>query len=118
MQASANKLAPDQLAGLAGAGGAGRGRGGQGSIPNMTSNQVSALMQFTGAGQQPTQNLNAARAALVSASLADPRNDAEIRQKQMQSPRPNYRWQMSVPMDFGKDSVHRPRSSRRISSPH
>ena len=81
IQSSSNKLAPDQVAGLAGRGG-GRG-GGRGpvGVPNLSPAQGGALVSLNSQLAPLTQKLNAARAALTSASYALPRNDADIRAK-------------------------------------
>ncbi|HVT88324.1 MAG TPA: DUF1080 domain-containing protein, partial [Tepidisphaeraceae bacterium] len=83
IQSSSDKLAPVQIASLNNAVPAGRGGGSpaNGGIPNMTSNQVSALMQLTGTVQQATQSLATARTELAAASFADPRDDAAITAK-------------------------------------
>ncbi|HEX3876486.1 MAG TPA: DUF1080 domain-containing protein [Bryobacteraceae bacterium] len=56
-----------------------QGRGGRGGVPNMTSGQSAALAQLNATLAAPAQKLIAARTAVVSASLAEPRNDAAIR---------------------------------------
>jgi hypothetical protein len=77
VQASPNRLSPDQVKALGAMGTAG-GRGSAGGIPNMTSRQVSALTQMAGEVTAPAQAVNAARAELAAAALAEPRNDAAI----------------------------------------
>jgi hypothetical protein len=87
LQASAGKLAPNQVAALAASGGtAGRGgRGGQayavggGTIPKIREAQERALMKLTTDVMPLSREVNAARAAVVTASLAQPGNPAEIR---------------------------------------
>jgi hypothetical protein len=80
VQASPNRLSRDQVTAL-GLTGGGRGGGGAGGIPNMTSHQVGALTQMTGEVTPPAQAVNAARAELAAAAMAEPRNDAAIRAK-------------------------------------
>ena len=58
----------------------GQGRGGRG-LPNATAEQTAALAQMNAALAPQTERLSAVRAELVAASLAQPRNDAEIRAK-------------------------------------
>lgn len=103
IQASPNKLAPDQVAALAasggggGRGGAGRGAGrggavtpattstgtpgGSPSMPHVTSAQAGTLTQMTSGLTQLAQALTAARTAVAAAAFSDPRNDAAIRLK-------------------------------------
>jgi len=81
IQSSPNKFAADQIAALsvgAGRGGAGGGRGTVG-VPNLSPAQGSALAGLNSQLAPLTQALNAARAAVTSASYAMPRNDAEIK---------------------------------------
>ena len=80
LQASPDRLSPDQVRALAATGGGG-GRGAAGGIPNLTSPQVAALTQMAGEVTAPAQAVNAARAELTAAALAQPRNDAAIRAK-------------------------------------
>jgi len=79
LQASPNRLSREQVAALAGMAAGGRGGGAPGSIPNMTSQQVSALTQMTGEVASAAQGLNTARFDLATAALAEPRNEAAIR---------------------------------------
>ena len=55
--------------------------GGRGAIPNVTPEQTAALAEMNTGLAPMTQSLAAARTALVAASLADVRNDADIRAK-------------------------------------
>ncbi len=87
LQASSNKLAPDQVAALAAAGG---GRGGQrtpggvqghGTIPHIRQAQITVLTRMSTDLMPLTRAVNTARAALAAAALAEPRDDAAIRAK-------------------------------------
>ena len=75
----------DRTAPAAGAGRGGRGpqnyQVGGGTIPNVREPQTKALTQLTTGLMPLTRALNGARAALVAASVAEPRNDAAIRAK-------------------------------------
>jgi hypothetical protein len=84
IQSSPSKLAPDQIAALAGsAGRGGAGGGGRGTVgvPNLSPAQGSALVGLNSQLAPLTQKLNAARTAVTSASYASPRNDADIKAK-------------------------------------
>ena len=91
IQSSPASLAPNQVASLIAAGGTYRagqgGRGpqayavGGGTIPGIRQAQVSALTQLTNRVLPLTRELNAARAAVVAASFAAPRDDGAIRTK-------------------------------------
>ncbi len=84
LQASAERLAPNQVSALAamGAGGRGGARGGaRTSMPHVTARQALALAGMTAGLQARSQALNAARAEVTLAALAAPRNDAAIREK-------------------------------------
>jgi hypothetical protein len=80
IQASANKLAPDQVTALAAGRGVPRG-GGRGpvGIPELSPGQGTALAALTSQLEPLTQTLNSARMAITSASYAMPRNDADIK---------------------------------------
>jgi Domain of Unknown Function (DUF1080) len=75
----------DRSVPAAGAGRGGRGQQnfpvGGGTIPNVREAQTRALTQLTTGLMPLTKTLNGARAALVAASVAEPRNDAAIRAK-------------------------------------
>lgn len=85
LQASPDKLSPDQVAAFAAA--AGRGGGGapggqnRGSIPRIREPQVTALTRLSTELMPLTRALNAARGALNAAALALPRNNAVIQAK-------------------------------------
>ncbi len=82
LQSSPSRLAPAQLAGLTQLLAGGRGPGGQSyrtSMPHVTATQARALLDLTAALQPQLQAVNTARAAIVAASLAIPRDDAGIR---------------------------------------
>lgn len=86
IQASPNKLAPDQVTALGnagGRGGAGSGGGGRGGvgIPNLSPGQGNALAGLNAQLATFTQALNAARTAVTAAAYAMPRNDADIQAK-------------------------------------
>jgi hypothetical protein len=83
IQNSPNNLAPDQIAGLAGGAGRGGARGGRGTVgvPDLSPAQGSALVSENSQLAPFTQKVNAARAALTSASYSLPTNDAEIKAK-------------------------------------
>jgi len=94
LQASSDRLAPDQVAALAAGGGTGRGgqvgpgdqvagaggggQAGHGVIPNIRQPQIDALTQLTAAVMPLNRALTAARAALTAAAFSGPRNDAAI----------------------------------------
>jgi len=86
IQESAAKLAPNQVAALIASGGGGRGgRGGQtyavggGTIPGIREAQVAALTKLTTQVMPLAREVNLARAAVVAATFAEPRNPAGIR---------------------------------------
>lgn len=84
LQASPNRLASGQVAALAAAL-PGRGGGGRGvyrtSMPHVTSQQAAALLAMTSNQTALTQALNAARAAVTSAALSIPPDDAALNAK-------------------------------------
>lgn len=82
IQNSPNKLAPDQIAALAGGAGRGGARGGgRGTVgvPNLSPAQGSALVSLNSQLAPLNQKLNTARTAITSASYSLPRNDADIK---------------------------------------
>jgi hypothetical protein len=84
IQASSNKLAPDQVAALAGdAARGGRGGGGRGAVgvPDLSPGQGSALVSLNSRLASFTQTVNTARAEVTSASYKLPRNDTDIKAK-------------------------------------
>ena len=84
IQSSPNKFGPEQIAGLAaGAGRGGDRGGGRGTVgvPNLSPAQGGALVNLNSQLAPLTQKLNAARAAITSASYTLPRNNAEIQAK-------------------------------------
>ncbi|HEX3358497.1 MAG TPA: family 16 glycoside hydrolase [Tepidisphaeraceae bacterium] len=81
IQTSSNKLSPEQIAVLQTTGGLRRTGNNAGPIPDLTSNQCAALTNLTGEITPLSQDVTAARAAVVQASFADPRDDASIKIK-------------------------------------
>jgi hypothetical protein len=96
LQASSNKLSADQITVFvatgggggrgggrgAGGGAAGRGGGGRGvTFPHATPAQATVLMAMTANLSGLAQALTDARAAITTASLATPRNDAAVKSK-------------------------------------
>jgi hypothetical protein len=102
LQASPNKLAPDQVAALAAGAGGGRGGGGgrgaagggaaaggaagrggtaRTTFPHATPAQANVLMAMTANLTAQTQALTQARNAVTAAAYAEPRNDAAIKSK-------------------------------------
>ena len=81
IQASPNRLAPDQVTAYGTMAGTGGGRGGRGGIPNLSPAQTRALAQIATAVQELSQHVAAARLALGTASVAEPRNGAGIQAK-------------------------------------
>ena len=82
LQGSAARLSPAQLGALAAASSGGRGAGGRGyrtSMAHVSAAQSGALLEMTSALQPKVQALTAARAQVVAASLAVPRDDEAIR---------------------------------------
>ncbi|HLK62734.1 MAG TPA: DUF1080 domain-containing protein [Bryobacteraceae bacterium] len=82
LQASPAKLSAEQVRALASIGGgrAGGATGGtRSSMPHVTAKQANVLTDMTGALGSETQALNAARAEVIQASLAEPRDDGAIR---------------------------------------
>ncbi len=88
LQASAARLAPNQVAAWIAAGGVfgsgatsgDRWREG-GTIPNIREAQTDALTRLTDGQMALATSLDKARAAIVAAALAEPRDDAAIRSK-------------------------------------
>jgi hypothetical protein len=78
LQASPNRLAADQVAALAAGGARGSYRS---SMPHVTANQASALLEMTAALQRLAQALNAARTQVGFAALAVPRDNRAIETK-------------------------------------
>lgn len=74
-QAASNQAPANPTAGQ------GRGRGGRGGVPNITPEQTAALTQMNADLAPLTQSLAAARSAVVAASLATPRNAADVQTK-------------------------------------
>jgi hypothetical protein len=89
LQASPARLPADHVPVLTAALGAAAARGGRGgggqttrsSMPHVTANQVNALIEMTGGFAPEIQSLTAARANVISASLAVPRDNAAIAAK-------------------------------------
>jgi hypothetical protein len=82
IQASVNKIAPDQVTALAAGRGGPRGGGrGPAGIPEMSPGQGSSLAALTSQLAPLTQTLNTARMAITSASYAVSRDDADIKAK-------------------------------------
>ncbi len=81
IQASLNKLSAEQLAILATTGGVRRTGNTAPPIPDLTSPQCAALTDLTGTITPASQDLTAARAAMMQASFAEPRDDAAIKAK-------------------------------------
>jgi Domain of Unknown Function (DUF1080) len=79
IQALPVKLSPDQITVLQATGGVRRAGNTAPPIPDLTSSQCAALTELTGAITPLSQNLTAARAAVVQASFAEPRDDAAIK---------------------------------------
>ncbi len=86
VQTSPARLAPNQVAAFIASGGRGGGRGGGqnfavggGTIPGIRQSQTDALTTMSTDVMPLSRTVNAARAALLAASLAQPRNDAEVR---------------------------------------
>jgi Spy/CpxP family protein refolding chaperone len=82
LQASPAHLTPAQLAALPQALAGGRGSGARvyrTSMPHVTGAQARALLDLTAALQPQIQALNTARAGVVAASAAVPRDDSAIR---------------------------------------
>jgi hypothetical protein len=84
LQASANRLAPAQVAALPGAVGAsGRGGGGaaRSSMPHVTAKQALGLTDMTSSLMSQSSALTSARADAISTSLSLPRNNRAIQAK-------------------------------------
>ena len=85
LQASENRLAPDQVAALAAqnsfAGGGARGGAYRTIMPHVTARQAGVLLDMTTALQPQMQALTSARAEAAGAAFAVPRNDAAIHAK-------------------------------------
>ena len=92
LQASPAKLAPNQVAALIAAGGVFRGAqaggnggaagsGGHGTIPGIREPQVTALTKLSTDTIPLSRALSTARTALAAAALAEPREEASIREK-------------------------------------
>jgi hypothetical protein len=82
VQATAARFNPAQLGAIAATISGGRGGGGRAyraSMPHVTASQAGALLEMNSALQPKAQALNAARAQVAVAALADPRDDAAIR---------------------------------------
>lgn len=71
LQASADRLAPDQTPALVAAGG-GRGASTRGTIPGIREAQVTVLTKMSTDLMPLTRTLNSARAAMTAASFAEP----------------------------------------------
>src|SRR5215469_10259954 len=89
LQASSNKLAAGQIPAAAMFGGASFGAGGRGgagsaprsSMPHVSAKQAIALTEMTSGLTAQSQALSAARAEVIQAAFAVPRNDAAIEAK-------------------------------------
>ena len=83
LQSSSSKLSANQVAALAAQssrGGPGSGAN-RGTVPNIKQSQTTALTQMTSELMPLTRALNAARAALATATFSETRSDEAIRSK-------------------------------------